>query len=349
MEGGGVEAFVMSYFRELHDKVDFTFMCTDDSKAIPYEEIERLGSHVVLVPYPKNIFKFNKAMSEHLKVNKYDIIHSHINTLSVFPLRMAKKYKIPVRIAHSHSSSSKKEFLRHLAKSFLKLFSKKYANVYFACSESAGRFQFGNKAYDEGKVVMIKNAIDIKKFSYNISYREEVRKSLDIKDSDFVVGTIGRLASAKNHKYIISLAKKAPNFLFLIVGSGNMEEELREEISKQGVQNLHIICPNLPINYYYSAFDIFVMPSLYEGFGLAAIEAEANGLYALLSTNLPKETLITGYGKYLPIEDNDLDLWLEEINKKPKREFRSEMIVRAGYDIHNAADELLEHYKKLVG
>ena len=119
MEGGGVESFVMSYFRQLYDKADFTFVCFDDSTMIPYEEIERLGSKVVLVPHPKNFFKFNKAFNEHLKNNHYDIIHSHVNTLSVFPLRIAKKNKIKIRIAHSHSSSSKKEVLRHIAKSIL--------------------------------------------------------------------------------------------------------------------------------------------------------------------------------------------------------------------------------------
>ena len=349
MQGGGVESFVMSYFRQLHDKVDFTFMCFDDSTLIPYEEIESLGSKVVLVPHPKHFFKFNKAMSEHLKNNQYDIVHSHVNTLSIFPLRIAKKYNCPIRIAHSHSSSSKKEFLRHIAKSIFRLFSKKYANVYFTCSEAAGRFQFGNKAYDEGKVIFIKNAIDVKKFLFNENDHNEVREKLGISSEEYVVGTVGRLVSAKNHYFLISLAKTLPNFKFLIVGGGSMHDELCNKIVEDKLDNIEVVDSTLPIEKYYSCFDMFVMPSLYEGFGLAAIEAEANGLYALLSTNIPQETLMTGYGKYLPIGESNLEVWKEEIEKKPNRECHPEKIIQAGYDIKVAALELLSIYEKLVG
>ena len=99
----------------------------------------------------------NKAWKENnlLKENEYDIIHSNLNTLSVFPLRIAKKNKCKVRIAHSHSSSNKKELKRHIAKSILKMFSKTYSNVYLSCSESAGRFQFGDKAYDKGEDIVV--------------------------------------------------------------------------------------------------------------------------------------------------------------------------------------------------
>lgn len=348
MQGGGVESFVMSYFRKLYDRVDFTFMCFDDSTLIPYEEFERLGAKVVLVPHPKKFFKFNKVMDKYLKENHFDIIHSHVNTLSVFPLRIAKKNNIKIRIAHSHSSSSKKEFLRHIAKSILRLFSRRYSNVYFTCSESAGRFQFGNKAYDQGKVILIKNAIDVEKFLFDENKRKIARDSLDIKDDEYVVGTVGRLVSAKNHKFLISLAKIAPNCQFLIIGTGSMKEELEAEIAQKDVKNIRLIEPSLDIEYYYSCFDIFAMPSLYEGFGLAAIEAEANGLYVLVSTNVPSETLMTKYGQYLPIEENDLEKWKNEIENRPGREAHIDKIIDSGYDIESASNFLLKKYEELL-
>ena len=348
MEGGGVEAFVMNYFRQMYKKADFTLMITDDSTLILRKEIESLGAKLVIVPPPELLSKFNKALKEHFKENKYDIIHSHINTLSVFPLRIAKKYGVKVRIAHSHSTSSPKEFKRHILKLILRKFSKVYANAFFTCSENAGRFQFGNRTYDAGKVVLIRNAIDTNRFIFDENKRKIARESLELNDSEYVVGTIGRLVSAKNHKFLISLAKTMPNTKFFIVGIGIMEDELLEIIANENVTNISIIKPRYDISYYYSAFDIFAMPSLYEGFGLAAIEAEANGLYALLSTNVPSETLVSGYGKYLPIGEEDFSKWKEEIEKKPGREFHLDKIIDAGFDIKVEAESLFNLYEKLL-
>ena len=348
MEGGGVEAFVMNYFKQLYDRADFTFMITDDSTVIPEEEIKSRGAKLVVVPPPKKLFKFNKAMKEHLKSNHYDIIHSHVNTLSVFPLRIAKKYGIKVRIAHSHSSSSKKEVVRHIIKLILKNFSKVYANAYFTCSESAGRFQFGNKTYDAGEVYLVRNAIDVNRFLFDENKRKIARDSLGLKDDEYVAGTVSRLVHAKNHEFMIFLAKTMPNYKFFIVGVGVMQQELQELIDKENVTNIAIINPIYDISYYYSAFDVFLMPSLYEGFGLAAVEAESNGLYALLSVNIPKETLITGYGEYLPIGEDDYDKWKAAIEKEQKREFHVDRIIDSGFDIKTEADSLFEKYQKLV-
>ena len=148
----GVESVIMNYYRNIdRNKIQFDFICDSDSTSIPYEEIEKLGGRVILVPPYQEIFKYRKKLKLIFKENNYKIVHSNINTMSVFPLAVAKKCGIPTRIAHSHSTSNKKEWKKNILKNILRLFSKKYANVYFACSEKAGRFQFGNKAFDERK------------------------------------------------------------------------------------------------------------------------------------------------------------------------------------------------------
>jgi len=134
--GGGVEAVVMNYYRHIdHSKVQFDFICDEDSTDIPYEEIEKLGGKVIIVPPYQKIFKYQRALKKVLEEGNYKIIHSHINTLSVFPLRIAKKIGIPVRIAHSHSTTNKKEWKKNLLKQTLRPFSKVYATNYFCCSE----------------------------------------------------------------------------------------------------------------------------------------------------------------------------------------------------------------------
>ena len=138
--GGGVEAVVMNYYRHINrEKVQFDFICDEDSTNIPYEEIESLGGKVIIIPPYQKLFKYIKKLTKVLKEGKYKIVHSHINTLSVFPLYCAKKAKVPVRIAHSHSTTNKKEWKKNLMKQVLKPFSKLFATDYFACSEYAGR------------------------------------------------------------------------------------------------------------------------------------------------------------------------------------------------------------------
>ena len=147
--GGGVEAVVMNYYRHIDkSKIQFDFICDDDSTNIPYEEIESLGGRVILIPPYQKVFKYHKELKKVLKENNYKIVHSHINTLSVFSLWAAKSAKVPVRIAHNHATSSKKEWKRNLIKNILKKFSKLFATHYMCCSEIAGRWLFGDKEYD---------------------------------------------------------------------------------------------------------------------------------------------------------------------------------------------------------
>lgn len=348
MNNGGVEAFVLSFYRELHELCEFTFVCFDDSIHIPEEEIKSLGGKVIVVPHVKHLKAFNKAFDIVLKEEKYDIIHSNLNTLSVFPLRIAKKNGYKIRIAHSHSASNKKEFKRHIAKLILRMFSKKYANVYFACSEVAGRFQFGNKAYDKGLVTIINNGIDLEKYKFDPQARKEIRNKLGIKDDEYLVGNIGRLVETKNQQFILKIAKRCPDKKFIILGNGELEQTFRDEIKNSGLLNVQLEVTTGNIVGYYSAFDMFLLPSLYEGLGLAMIEAEANGLYIICSEFVPSVTLLTGYGSYLPIGDEDIDKWVEIINSTPVRKDLSYKIKEQGYDIKESSMDLYNRYLSLI-
>ena len=144
--GGGVEAVTINYYRNIDkNKVQLDFICDEDSTNIPYEEIEKMGGKVIIIPSYSKPFKYHKALKRVLKEGNYKIIHSNINTLSVFSLFAAKCAGVPVRIAHSHSTTNKKEKKKNLMKQMLRPFSKVFATDYMCCSELAGRWLFGNK------------------------------------------------------------------------------------------------------------------------------------------------------------------------------------------------------------
>ena len=269
--GGGVESVVMNYYKNIdRNRIQFHFLCDEDSTDIPYEEIEKLGGKVIVItPYQK-LFKYQKELYRIFKENNYKIIHSHINALSVFPLRIAKKAGVPIRIAHSHSTSNKKEWKKNILKMILRPFSKLYANNYFACTEYAGKWLFGKKVVERKELNVINNAIDLKKFEFNENTREDLRKELGIKEDVLVIGHVGRFMKQKNHEFLIDVFEKAikqdDNIYLILVGQGPLEDKIKEMAKEKGIEyKILFLGQRNDVNKLYQAMDIFVLPSLYEG------------------------------------------------------------------------------------
>ena len=308
--GGGVEAVVMNYYRHIdRTKIQFDFLCDEDSTNIPYEEIEQLGGRVILIPPYQKVFKYQKELIRIFKENNYKIVHSHINTLSVFPLRAAKKAGVKVRIAHSHSTTNKKEWKKNLLKQVLRPFSKVYATDYMCCSELAGRWLFGDKAYDSKKVYLLNNAIDLDKFKYNESLRKKKRKELGISDDTLVIGHIGRFKAQKNHTFLIDifneLHKKNPNSLLLLVGQGPLKEEIENKVKElQLNDSVRFLGQRNDVNELYQAFDVFCLPSLYEGLPVVGVEAQASGLLCIFSDDMTKETKVLDTTEFLSLNQS---------------------------------------------
>ena len=265
--GGGVEAVVMNYYRNIDkSKIQFDFICDDDSTNIPYEEIESLGGRVILIPPYQKVISYQKSLRKILKENNYKIVHSHINTLSVFPLYAAKKVGIPIRIAHSHSTTNKREWKKNLLKQLLRPFSKKYATNYFCCSELAGRWLFGNKEYDKGNVYLLNNAIDIDKFKYNEKIRKEVRTELGIKDDTLVIGHIGRFVEQKNHSFLIDIFNQLhtinDKYHLLLIGQGEEMDGIKSKVSNLSLENnVTFLGVRDDVANLMQAMDIFLFPS----------------------------------------------------------------------------------------
>ena len=353
--GGGVEAVVMNYYRNIdRSKIQFDFICDNDSTNIPYEEIESLGGRVILIPPYQKLISYQKDLRKILKENNYKIVHSHINTLSVFPLYAAKKVGIPIRIAHSHSTTNKKEWKKNLMKQFLRPFSKRYATHYFCCSELAGRWLFGNKEYDKGNVYLLNNAIDIDKFKYNEKIRKEVRTELGIKDDTLVIGHIGRFVEQKNHDFLIDIFKevhdKNKNSILLLAGQGPLMEKIKNKVKNLNISDsVMFLGQRSDANRLYQAFDIFLLPSLYEGLGMVLIEAQTSGLYCYASTEVPVIAQVTDNLQFVPLS-NGPEIWtkkilkLEYYKKNNRKKLNIEKIEK-NFSIYYEVNKLADFYK----
>lgn len=352
MVGGGVEAFIMNYYRNIdRTKVQFDFIIDSDSKVVPKEEIEKLGGRIIIVPPYQKVFSYIKELRKILNENKYKIVHSHLNSLSVIPLFGACLAKVPVRIAHSHSTTNIKEWKKNLFKNILRPFSKVFATHYFACSEHAGRWLFGNRTFNNGKVKIITNAIDIEKFDYNIQIREKFREKLNV-EGKIVIGHIGRFVKQKNHEYLIEIFAKAKkinnNLILLLIGEGPLENKIKNEVEKLGLSDsvLFLGVVNDVYNYL-QVMDCFAFPSLYEGLGIVLIEAQCNGLTCLCSKEIPEEARMSSSFKKIDI--NNQEEWIKNICEPNnyKRYDYKDVIKKNGYDIKKEANLIEKEYIKL--
>lgn len=346
--GGGVEAVVMNYYRHIDkSKIQFDFICDNDSTNIPYDEIESMGGKVILIPPYQKIFKYHKELKKVLKDGNYKIVHSHINALSVFSLFAAKRAKVPVRIAHSHSTTNKKEWKKNLVKQVLRPFSKLYATNYMACSELAGRWLFGNKTFNKGKVYILNNAIELDKFMYDRNIRIEKRKELGINNNTLVIGHVGRFVEQKNHRFLIDIfseiKKKNNDSVLLLIGQGPLMDEMKDKVKTLGLDSaVKFLGQRSDVNELYNVMDLFLFPSLYEGLGMVLIEAQTNGLFCLASTEVPKIAKVIDNVKFISLKEN-ASTWCSNI-ETIGRSIDLKTIKNSGYDIVTEAKKLEQKY-----
>lgn len=352
--GGGVEAVLMNYYTHIdRSKIQFDFICDSDSTDIPYEKIESLGGRVILIPPYQKIFKYQKELKKVLKEGNYKIVHSHINALSVFPLFAAKRAGVPVRIAHSHSTSNKKEWKKTIIKKMLRPFSRLFSTDYMACTKHAGDWLFGSKA----NVYILNNAIDIDRFKYDETIRENKRKELNIPNDAKVIGHVGRFVEQKNHEFLIDVFnevhKQDKNTMLLLIGQGPLKESIQEKVKELGLESsVRFLGQRSDINELYQAMDLFLFPSIYEGLGMVLVEAQCSGLKCISSTEVPL------VAKVIPdlIEFDDLRLgakkWASEtvefLKKENDRIVNKKTFEEKGYDIYLESKKLVERYKALI-
>lgn len=355
MNNGGVESVVFNYYKNIdRDKVQFDFFVDSDSSVFHEEKIKALGGNLYIIPPYQKLGAYLKTLEKHFRENNYKIVHSNINTLSVFPLYAAKKAGVPIRIIHNHSTAGKGETKKNIMKYMLRPFAKTYATNYIACSEYAGDWIFGKKFMSTGKVTVLRNAIDLGDFSYNPDLRKTVRDELGLKATDFVIGHVGRYCYQKNHDFLIDIFKrvhdKNKNAVLLLIGSGELVDEVNEKIQSLGltdcVKSLGI---RNDVNRIYQAMDVFALPSRYEGLPVVGVEAQACGLPCVLSDAMTKETQMLDSTVMLSL-DKSADEWADAILSYENfdRYDTSQEMREHGFDIAEEGKKLSKYYEDVL-
>lgn len=350
MHRAGLETMLMNYYRNIdRTKIQFDFLTHRPYRSDYDDEIEKMGGKVYYAPrlYPQNYPNYFKWMKNFFKEHpEYKIVHSHIDTMSYLPLLAAKKAGVPIRIAHSHNTSLDRDF-KYLLKQYFRLKINSVCTHRLACGEEAGKFLFGNRSFK-----VIPNAIDAEKFYFNEELRNKKREELGIK-SEFVIGHVGRLSYQKNHKFLIEifkeLLKTEPESLLLLVGVGEKEQEIRNQVEDLGIDDkVRFLGNRSDVNELYQAMDIFVMPSFFEGIPVVGVEAQFAGLPCIFSDKVPEEVKFSSKTNFISLNSSVVD-WVTSIKEKMQMDrFMSNFdLCNNDYNIKSAHSILEEIYLKL--
>ena len=352
MDRGGAETFIMNVYRNLdREKVQFDFLLHCDYKSAYEEEISSLGGLIFKLPAYKiyNAASYRKALSNFFESHpEYRIIHSHLMNSSAITLDVANKYGLRT-ISHSHASSNgfgPGAWIRDFTHRNLY----RIAEYRFACSEKAGKWLYRGKA----PFTVVKNGINTTLYGYNQDNRQEIRKEFGIKKDTVVFGTVGRLSKEKNQLFLLEIfanyKKTNRNSILLITGDGPLLTQLKTKASRLEVMDSVIFTGiRSDVEKILCAMDIFILPSLYEGFPVTLVETQCAGLPCLISDSITPEVKITNLITENSLSDS-VDKWVASINQilELPRMDRSEEIRKAGYDIKTTAGELERFYLSLT-
>lgn len=315
----GVSAVVMNYCKHISKNVQIDFLLYEQPEKEWIELLERLNIQIYtsgkptgrgIVTYQKNVEEFFRVHAEN-----YDIVHLHIPNAAFTVLRCAKKYGIPVRIMHSHNARGADGMVKKVRNFILNKWGLLYANEYFACGLEAAKYLFGKQKVESGSVVIINNAIDLAKYSYDVEKRQSIRTKLGLND-EILLGHVGRFEEQKNHQGLIRIFKELisldESYKLVLLGDGPLREQIECEVVQSGLAKKVIFTGIVNnVNEYLSAMDIFVLPSLYEGLPVVCVEAQAAGLPCIVSTNVTNEIRFTESVYF--VEHDNIVSWCEKI------------------------------------
>lgn len=358
LDGGGIDRYLLNYCSRIRD-IEFDFVIVDDDsgkRGILEPLIEALGSHIYRVPRQTGHMRENySALKKIMTDTKYDAVHVHLGYKGAVALLCAKRCGIKTRIVHAHIAYEQETAKQKMVRKLFTVISKHYATSLFACGVDAAKWVWGESTYKKGKVSVINNAIDARRYAYSVDTRSRVRSDFGIEENMLVVGHVGRLCSQKNQLRLLDIFKEiktnVDKSLLLLVGRGNLEDEIKTKITSLGLDEcVRLLGVRDDVPDLLSALDVFVFPSLYEGLPFTLVETQCNGLYALSADTVTKLAKVGNCVEFMSLDESDKS-WAQRAVKLSEQGHKAdewENIVINGYDIDTEANKLRDRYYDLV-
>lgn len=295
----GVSSVVMNIYRNINrNAIQFDFLVSNRTEKSYEEEILKYGGRIFYTGNPlspKTIISTCSKNKHFFMENSanYVAAHLHSPTIADMTIKYAYIYGLKNIIIHSHSTMFSNNYLKKIINTYLKRNITKYANIYFACSTEAAEFLYGKKFCRSHKVELIKNAIELDKYLFNIKYRRKIVEEMNW-DNKIIIGHISNFSPIKNIDFLVPIieevVKKRKDIRFLFVGDGKTRQEIEDKLKRKKLDNyFKFLGSTNKVNYYLNAIDILVMPSIKEGLPVAVVEGQANGVQCFISDTITKE------------------------------------------------------------
>lgn len=343
---------ILNYARHMPPDIRFDvlyFVETGDDRE---EELTSLGGTATRITSP-GLHSFRRDdVDEYLAAHRgeYAAIHLHLPYLASVFAPKARKYGIPRVIVHCHTSCFSLE-RNGWRNRILNLPTKIVANDLLACSYDAGCVWFGRRAMEYGRVVVLPNAIECELFRFTPSIRQAVRQELKL-DGHFVAGHVGTLSKPKNHTFLLrvfaELCGRRENAVLLLVGEGVLRGRIMAQAEELGLRDKVVFLGNREdVPQLLQAMDVFFFPSLHEGLGIAAVEAQVAGLPTLVSEAIPAEACVTNRVYRLPLNAHP-SLWAETALELAalQRDDCISQVEATCFDLRKSSSWLAAFYKK---
>ena len=358
LSSDGATAVEYGFAQELTPGTVFDWLLEEGPEEGWKKRFQQTGSHFFQVQYPKHgkkkvLLKY-RAYRDFFREHPYDTVHIDTDGFHrVAELYAAKRAGIPRRILHSHSTIAEVSgrlggsgFSRRLGQWLYTSLS----TDCLACSEQAGEWLFGRKG--KRPVTILKNGLDAERFRFDPQKREAIRKQLGWENQK-VLGHVGRFEPPKNHRFLLSvfetLYERDSAYRLLLIGDGSLRWEILEEVRRKRLDAV-VSCPGTieQVESEYQAMDIFLFPSLAEGFGQVAVEAQCSGLPCLIADTVTRQAAVTADCVFLPV-DQGPESWAAQVEKLfqnpgDRAQRAQEAICAAGSDRRNSAEKLREIY-----
>ncbi|MCK8100490.1 glycosyltransferase family 1 protein [Bacillus sp. 2CMS4F] len=361
MNRGGAETMVMNLYRKMdRSKVQFDFLTYRNDPCAYDEEILSLGGRLFYVPSigQSNPLTFLKNVRNTIKENgPFSAVHAHTDFQTGFIALAARLAGVQVRVCHSHNTSWKTGFnwKDRLQLMVFRRLILAYATELCACGEDAGRFLFGRSNMERKRVHLLPNGIDLDLFSPAGQAADDEKKARGIASDRLIIGHVARFHEVKNHAFLLKLAvhlkKRGVRFQMVLAGDGPLREQMEEEARTLNLlSDVLFLGTEEHIHELMRTFDVFVMPSLYEGLPVVLVEAQASGLPCIISDTIT-EKVDTGLGLVKRVSlSKSMDIWAETIVRaaaagRPKRELVKDTLSKLGYDARRNVGALMNLYQ----
>lgn len=353
--GSGISQLLLGYSQRLaKENIYFDYLVESCDKSTE-REISNLGGHVYIMPRISigTIKRYMYFLKDFFKRHRYKIVHSHYYQIDIFAMRLAYKCGVIHYISHSHNPNYSDYKLRSIRNWILSLPIKYLATDFCACSQQSGDFLFGKHILNlrRKSLYVLPNSIDYLKFKFDDLTRTHIRSELNIKE-ERVIGIVGELRPQKNQIFLLKVVKYIAdyydkNIKLIMVGDGGSRGKIENLIDEYGLRKNIIITGFTDRAWeYYNAFDCYVLPSVYEGFGLSVLEAQVNSLRCVCSTEVPNDPIISKHVIKLSLSSSVKE-WADTIHSSLSKGRFSDAISES-YNVSLQSKNLSNYYRNML-